>query len=66
LCEHTQQKKFDAIWKKLDDLTKKASDEIAKRLVNPKPAEEPLYFEDVGLDDPQVRHKRGRAVNTFS
>jgi hypothetical protein len=23
LCEQTQQKKFDAIWKKLDDLTEK-------------------------------------------
>jgi hypothetical protein len=35
LCEQTQQKKFDAIWKKLDYLTKKASEEIAKRPVNP-------------------------------
>jgi hypothetical protein len=31
----TQQKKFDAIWKILDDLTKKASEEISKRPVNP-------------------------------
>jgi hypothetical protein len=39
LCEQTQQKKFYAIWKKLDDLTKKASEEIAKRPVNPEPGE---------------------------
>jgi hypothetical protein len=35
LCEQTQQEKFDAIWKKLDDLTKKASKVLAKRPVNP-------------------------------
>jgi hypothetical protein len=42
LCEKTQQKKFDAIWKKLDGLTKKASEEIAKRPLNPKPGEESI------------------------
>jgi hypothetical protein len=50
LCEQTQQEKFDAIWKKLDDLTKKASKVLAKRLVNPKPGQEPVSLEDVGLD----------------
>jgi transcriptional regulator of heat shock response len=35
LCEQNQQKKFDAIQKKLDELTKKASEEITKRPVNP-------------------------------
>jgi hypothetical protein len=35
LCGQTQQNKFDAIWKKLGDLTKKALEELAKRLVNP-------------------------------
>jgi hypothetical protein len=55
LCEQTQQKKFDAIWKKLDDMTKKASEEIAKGSVNPKHSEEPISLEDVGLDGPQVR-----------
>jgi hypothetical protein len=66
LCEQTQQKKFNAIWKKLDDLTKKASEEIAKRPVNPKPREEPISLEDVVLDGPQVRCRRGHAVKTFS
>jgi hypothetical protein len=47
LCEQTQQKKFNAIWKKLDDLTKKVSKEIAKRPVNPKPGEEPISLKDV-------------------
>jgi hypothetical protein len=66
LCDQNQQKKFDAIWKKLDELTKKALEEIAKRLVNPEPGEEPISLEDVGLDGPQVRRRRGRAVKTFS
>jgi hypothetical protein len=66
LCEQTQQKKFDAILKKLDELTKKASEEIAKRPVNPGSGKEPISLEDVGLDGPQVRRRRGRAVKTFS
>jgi hypothetical protein len=65
LCEQYQQKKFEVIWKKLDELTKKASEEIAKRPVNPEPGEEPISLEDVGLDGPQVRHRRGRAVKIF-
>jgi hypothetical protein len=66
LCEQNQQKKFDAICKKLDELTKKASEEIAKRPVNPEPREEPISLEDVGLDGPQVRRRRGRVVKIFS
>jgi hypothetical protein len=66
LCEQNQQKKFGDIRKKLDELTKKASEEIAKRLVNPEPGEEPISLEDVGLDGPQVRRRRGRAVKTFN
>jgi transposase-like protein len=65
LCEQNQQKKFDAIWKKLDELTKKASEEIAKRPVIPEPGEELISLEDVGLDGPQVRCRRGRVVKTF-
>jgi hypothetical protein len=34
--------------------------------VNPKPDEEPISLEDVGLDGPQVRQRRGHAVKTFS
>ena len=30
LYEQTQQRKFDEMWKKLNDLTKKASEELAK------------------------------------
>jgi hypothetical protein len=66
LCEQNQHKKFDAIWKKSDELTKKASEEIAKRPVNPEPREEPISLEDVGIDGPQVRRRIGRAVKTFS
>jgi transposase len=47
LCQQNQQKKFDSIWKKLDELTKKASEEIAKRPVDPEPGEEPISLEDV-------------------
>jgi hypothetical protein len=51
---------------KLDELTNKASEEIAKRLVNPEPVEEPISLEDVGLDGPRVMCRRGRAVKTFN
>jgi hypothetical protein len=66
LCEQTQQKKFDAIRKKLDELTNKASEEIAKRPMNPEPGEEPISLEDVRLDGSQVRRRRGHAVKTFN
>ena len=66
LCEQNQLRKFEEIWKKLDDLTKKASEELAKRPVNPEPGAELVSLEDVGLDGPNVRRRRGRAVKTFS
>jgi hypothetical protein len=34
--------------------------------VNPKPGEEPISLKDVGLDGPQVKRRRGRAMKTFS
>jgi hypothetical protein len=52
--------------KKLDELTKKASEEIAKKPVNPEQGQEPISLEDVGLDAPNVRRRRERAVKTFS
>jgi hypothetical protein len=52
--------------KKLDGLTKKASEEIAKKPVNPEPGQDPISLEDIGLDAPNVRRRRGRAVKTFS
>jgi hypothetical protein len=58
--------KFFDLWQKLDDLTKKASEEIAKKHVSTEPWEEPVSLEDVGLDAPNVRRRRGRAVKTFS
>jgi hypothetical protein len=66
LCSTNQEKKFYDLWKKLDDLTKKASEEMAKKPVSTEPAEEPISLEDVGLDAPNVKRRRGRAVKTFS
>jgi hypothetical protein len=66
LCSTNQEKKFFDLWQKLDNLTKKASEEIAKKPVSTEPAEEPVSLEDVGLDAPNVRRRRGRAVKTFS
>jgi hypothetical protein len=66
LCSTNQEKKFFDLWQKLDDLTKKASEEIAKKPVSSEPGEEPVSLEDVGLDAPNVRRRRGRAVKTFS
>jgi hypothetical protein len=34
--------------------------------VNLEPGEEPISLEDVGLDGPQVRPRKGRAVKTFN
>jgi hypothetical protein len=66
LCSTNQEKKFYNLWQKLDDLTKKASEEIAKKPVSIEPGEEPDSLEDVGLDAPNVRRRRGHAVKTFS
>jgi hypothetical protein len=46
-------------------MTKNASEEM-ERPVDPEPREEPISLEDVGLDGPQVRRRRGRVVKTFS
>jgi hypothetical protein len=66
LCSQNQERKFNEIWKKLDELTKKASEEIAKKPVNPELGREPISLEDVGLDAPNIRRRRGRAVKIFS
>jgi hypothetical protein len=66
LCLINQEKKFYDLWQKLDDLMKKASEEITKKPVSTEPGEEPVSLEDVGLDAPNVRRRRGRAVKTFS
>jgi hypothetical protein len=66
LCSTNQEKKFFDLWQKLDDLTKKTSEEIANKHVSTEPGEEPVSLEYVGLDAPNVRRRRGRAVKTFS
>jgi hypothetical protein len=65
LCSTNQEKKFYDLWHKLYDLTKNASDDIAKKPVSTEPGEEPVSLEDVGLDAPNVR-RRGRVVKTFN
>jgi hypothetical protein len=66
LYSQNQERKFNEIWNKLDDLTKKASEEIAKKPANPEPGQEPISLEDVGLYAPNVRRIRGRVVKTFN
>jgi hypothetical protein len=66
LCSTNREKKNFDLWQKLDDLTKKTSEKIAKKPVSTELGEEPVSLEDVGLDAPNVRRKRGRAVKTFS
>jgi hypothetical protein len=39
LCSTNQEKTFFDLWQKLDDLTKKASEEIAKKPVSTEPGE---------------------------
>jgi hypothetical protein len=38
----------------------------SKKPVNPEPGQAPISLEDVGLDAPNVRRRRGRAVKTFN
>jgi hypothetical protein len=66
LYSTNQEKKFFDLWKKLDDRTKKALEEIAKKAVSTESGEDPVSLENVGLDAPNVRRRRGRAVKTFS
>jgi hypothetical protein len=37
--------------------SQKTSKEIAKRPINLEPSQKPISLEDVGLDDPNVRHR---------
>jgi hypothetical protein len=55
LCSTNQEKNVFDPWQKLDDLTKKASEEITKKPVSTEPGEEPVSLEDVGLDGPNVK-----------
>jgi hypothetical protein len=66
LCSTNQEKKLYDLSQNLDDLTKKASEEIVKKHVSTEPGEEPVSLEDVGLDAQNVRRRRGCAVKTFS
>ena len=50
---------------KLDELTKKQTTELAKRSVNTE-EDDQVSLEYVGLDGPNVRRKRRRAIKTFS
>jgi hypothetical protein len=45
LCSTNQEKRFYELWQKLDDLTKKASEEIAKKPISTEPGEEPVCLE---------------------
>jgi len=65
LCSQNQERKFKFIWKKLDDLTKKQSAELAKRPVNDE-SQRPVSLQDVGLDGPSTRRRPGRSIKTFS
>jgi hypothetical protein len=66
ICSTNQEKKSFYLWQTLDDLTKKASEEIAKKPISTEPGEEPVSLEDVKLYAPNVRRRRGRALKTFS
>nr|XP_034604579.1 uncharacterized protein LOC117864555 [Setaria viridis] len=51
LCNQNQERKFNLLWKKLEDLTKKQCEKLVKRVVNSE-ADQPVSLEDVGLDGP--------------
>ena len=49
----------------MDELTKKQTTELSKRAVITE-EDDPISLEDGGLDGPNVRRKRRRAIKTFS
>ncbi|WVZ95502.1 hypothetical protein U9M48_041257 [Paspalum notatum var. saurae] len=65
LCSQNQERKFNVLWKKLDELTNKRAAELRRRGVNAE-HEEPIAMEDVGLDGPNVRRRPGRSIKSFS
>jgi len=65
LCSQNQERKFNVLWKKLDELTNKQAAELRRRGVNAE-HEEPIAMEDVGLDGPNVRRRPGRSIKSFS
>ena len=64
LCRQNQERKFNFLWKKLDELTKKQTTELSKRAVITE-EDDPISLEDGGLDGPNVTRKRRRAIKTF-
>ncbi|WVZ56477.1 hypothetical protein U9M48_006998 [Paspalum notatum var. saurae] len=52
-CSRNQEKKFNVLWKKLDEHTKKRGAELRSRGVNAED-EEPIAMENVGVDGPNA------------
>ena len=65
LCSQNEERKFNLLWKKLDELTKKQTTELSKRPVNTE-EDDQVSLEDVGFDGLNVRRKRRREIKTFS
>ncbi|WVZ51396.1 hypothetical protein U9M48_002547, partial [Paspalum notatum var. saurae] len=65
LCNQNQERKFNVLWKKLDEHTKKQAAELSRRGVIAED-EQPIAMENVGLDGPNVRRRPGRSVKSFS
>ena len=71
LCSQNLERKFNFLWKKLDEVTKKQMAELAKRSVNTE-EDDQVSLEDMGLDglnvgtkgEGQLRHSRsGLSMN---
>src|ERR1041384_8758256 len=65
LCVQNQECKFNSLWKKLDELTQKQTQELSKRPVN-SDDQHPKSLENIDLDGPNVRRKSGRSIKSFS
>ena len=65
LCSQNQEKKFNVLWKILDEHTKKQAAELRRRGVNAED-EELIAMENVGVDGPNVRRRPGRLIKSFS
>ena len=65
LCSQNQERKFKALWRKLDELTRKQTEQLSKRPVTDD-VEVPVALAEIPLDPHGLRRKDGPSIKTFS
>ena len=65
LCSQNQERKFKALWRKLDELTRKQTEQLSKRPMTDD-VEVPVALAEIPLDPHGLRRKDGPSIKTFS